>query len=150
MNETEKKKPLSLEEGAALLGADEAEDIGEVRLDPIGMLVLATKIGKRLASKRGRPTDTSWEIQRKVPMKKETWDQLGEMADALAAQDVRVAPGQLAAIALERGLSALTEQKTEDAAAAAREVQPTGYELREEAEEEATELCLVLKNERFW
>lgn len=110
MKPKRRKKPLSLEESAALLGADAQERVGEVHLDPISMRVMATRIGERLASSGGRPTDSSWEISRKVPMKAVTWERLRELASTLAERNVRVAPGQLAAIALERGLLGLIHE----------------------------------------
>jgi hypothetical protein len=152
MSETGENKVLSLEEGLALLGAEQPEEIGEVSLDPIGLHILAAMIGQRLASRGGRPTDVSWEIHRKVPMKRQTWDQLNEMAAALAAQDVRVAPGQLAAVALERGVSNLTQDrnKTKAAVVGMREIQFTRYKFRDETEEEARELVGAIGNRRFW
>jgi hypothetical protein len=110
MKPDRKKKRLSLEETAALLGAEAPKPIGNVRLDPISMRAVATRIGKRLASSGGRPTDSSWEISRKVPMKAVTWERLRDLAKSLAEQNVRVAPGQLAAIALERGLFVLIRE----------------------------------------
>lgn len=103
-------KPLTPDEIAKLLGADEYEYIGDISMDPISLLGFAHAIGQRMQSQGGRPTDRSWEISRKIPMKKETWAKLEELSDALGEQKVRVAAGQLAAIALERGLPLLAEE----------------------------------------
>ena len=151
MNKKDKKEPLSWEEGAALLGAEQPEKISNVFLDPIGMRVIATRIGQRLVSKGGRPTDASWGIQRKVPMKEETWDRLKEIAKGLAEQQhVRVAPGQLAVCALERGLTGLTEMDEDDLASIPDEDDYRPYEFHEEAEQEAEVLCGITRKERFW
>jgi hypothetical protein len=150
MSETGENKVLSLEEGMALLGAEEAEEIGEVSLDPIGLHVLAAMIGQRLASRGGRPTDTSWEMYRKIPMKTETWRQLNKLADAFGKEKVRVAPGQLAAIALEQGLSTLRHEKRENTVAAVRKIRFASYKFDGETEEEASVLAGAISNERFW
>ena len=114
MKADSKKKPLSIEEAADLLGAERGVDVGPVRMDPISMRAIATRIAKRLASTGGRPTDASWEIKRKVPMKRSTWDELQRLSDRLAEENVRVAAGQVAAIALERGLSVLKKEGLRD------------------------------------
>lgn len=45
--------PLSLKETANLLGADSVETVGDIRLDPLGMKALATKVG---GAPSGEPT----------------------------------------------------------------------------------------------
>lgn len=142
MNSSEDQKPLSTDEVAALLGAEVTEDIGPVRLDPIGLGVLAGRIAKRLVSTGGRPTDKSWELARKVPMKRETWAKLEQDSKKFASRGVRVAPGQLAAMALERGLGLLESDRPQEDLAAGRDpFDGEAYEFRSESEEEARELA---------
>ena len=151
VNEKHKGKRLSMEEGAALLGAEQPEAISNVFLDPIGMRAIATRIGQRLVSKGGRPTDASWDVQRKVPMKAATWDRLKELAGKLAERGhLRVAPGQLAACALERGLPHLTEIDERDLASVSGEDGDQRFGFHEESKEEAGVLCGVIAEERFW
>ena len=145
-----RKEVLSWEEGAELLGAEAPEDIGQVRLDPIGMRVMASRIGKRLVSKGGRPTDASWSVSRKVPMKQATWDKLKEMARSFADQDVHVSPGQVAAFALELGLPELVQEAEAQPVAAVRESGFACYEFDEESKDEAKILCGVIDEEGLW
>src|SRR5439155_23543519 len=70
----------------------------------IGMGIIASIVRKRLVSRGGRPSDPAWTISRKVPMRSETWEQLDRLARKLQKQNIRVSAGQVAAIALERGL----------------------------------------------
>jgi len=151
MIEKRKGKPLSSEETAKILGAEVSEDLGPVSLDPIGLRALATKIAQRMLSQRGRPTDVSWDTVRKVPMSITTWIRLKEISAALLAnQNVRVAPGQLAAMALERGVPTLSAQdvlrETSDQVCGA----ACGWEFNPECEEEAGELCAVIQEEGCW
>jgi hypothetical protein len=105
----ETTRQIGTEEGAALLGAEQPEDIGDIASDPVKMKIVFETIARRLMSKGGRPTDPSWNISRKVPMKNETWERLKHLSEALGKGKVRVAPGQLAAIAIERGLPSLID-----------------------------------------
>lgn len=151
MNEKERKpKALTLEETVNLLGAEEPQDTGPVRLDPIGMQILATRVAERLAGKRGRPTDQSWEISRKIPMKQVTWDSLREIADQLRADEVHVAPGQMGAIALELGVRELRGRSRRTVKATARRVASTPHVFHRESEEEARVLCPVIAEENLW
>ena len=142
--------PLSLEETKALLGAEEEEEIGNFRLDPMGMQVLASRVARRLASKRGRPTDNSWDIVRKIPMSGNTWSALGEIAGEVSAVKVNVATGQMAAIALELGLKELRE-KPEGTTSNITKL-PIGFTFRihEESLEEARQLCPVIGDQGIW
>ena len=151
MNNTPKdKKVLSMEEGAALLGAEQPETINNIRMDPIGMMVLATQIAKRLVSQGGRPTDASWNISRKIPMKETTWKDLEELAEISRQQDKRVATGQIAAIALEMGLEGLKRKEKKENVFGELGTRYTGYKFHEESDEEAVNLCGTIREERFW
>ena len=145
MNKNEDQKPLSTDEVAALLGAEVIEDIGPVRMDPIGLGVLAGRIAKRLVSTGGRPTDKDWVLTRKVPMKKETWTKLEQDSKEFATQGMRVAPGQLAAIALERGLGLLESDRPQDdlAGTKAYTVDEEIQVLKQQSRQQAAELSLI-------
>lgn len=139
----EKPKTLSLEETAELLGADALQEVDPVRLDPIGMQVLATKVARRMATRRGRPTDQSWDLVRKIPMKTTTWEYLKELAARLSSE-VRVAPGQMGAIALELGVSRIRFESSRTIRAVITGTDPVSFVCHEESEEEAKILCPVV------
>lgn len=148
MNDKKKQgKKLSLEETAELLGAEQPEDIGPVHLDPLGMQFLAARVAKRLMSGRGRPTDPSWDIVRKVPMKKETWEFLTELSRRLTST---VAPGQMAAIALERGVEGLKHEATRIPESVEDIPYSPSYSFAQESLEEAELLYGVISEKRFW
>jgi hypothetical protein len=109
---TRKLGSLSLLETQRLLGAGEPISVGKLPTDPLGMRMSAAILRERLVSKGGRPTDPAWTIVRKVPMRPETWAKLDRCAKELQQQSVRVSAGQIAAIALEKGLEA--ESKDEN------------------------------------
>jgi hypothetical protein len=70
-------------------------------------------VRERLVSRGGRPSDPAWTISRKVPMRPETWDELDRLARNLREQSIRVSAGQVAAIALERGLPKSSGESTQ-------------------------------------
>ena len=147
---SDKKKrgrKLSLEETVQLLGAEQPEDFGPVHLDPLGMQFLAARVVKRLVRGRGRPTDPSWDIVRKIPMKKETWEFLTELSRRLTSN---VAPGQMAAIALERGVEGLRHDATTGSEASEDSPYSPSYSFAQESLEEAELLSVVISKERFW
>ena len=152
MNDKREKKFLSLKETIDLLGAEEALHLGHFSLDPIGLTNMATQIGKRLVSKGGRPTDSSWEISRKVPMKKGAWRTCEEISEALRSHDVRIAPGQVAAFVLEGGLAAIKKDKFENVISTMpiSVLSTKQYTFCEESIDEAKELCGVINEESFW
>lgn len=105
-NNCSKSKPLNLEETIKLLGAERPMEMEHGRLDPMSMMVLATRMSARLSRKRGRPTDESWDMTRKIPMKHETWESIQQLIGDLPGPG-RPAAGQVAAMALEEGLKIL-------------------------------------------
>src|SRR5688500_15755695 len=105
MKRQRKSKSLSKTEIQRLLGAKPPVSIGNLPADPVGMRVIAPIVQGRLVSRGGRPSDPNWTIARKVPMKPETWDRLDQCAQELQRQEIKVSAGQVAAIALEQGLS---------------------------------------------
>ncbi|MCX7047377.1 MAG: hypothetical protein NTX50_18070 [Candidatus Sumerlaeota bacterium] len=153
MNKEEKEKPrvLTPEEGIALLGGEEIEYIGNVHLDPIGLRVLATRIGRRLSSKGGRPTDSSWDIYRKVPMKQETWTRLEHLAQRIKKSENRsISAGQLGAIALEHGAKQLETECEVGTSTIEEDFGIVQYKFGPEIEEEAEGLCCATQSERLW
>jgi len=95
---------LSVAETQRLLGSERPISIGKVPTDPIGMRTIASIVRERLVSRGGRPSDPTWTIVKKVPMRPETWKEFRRCAHELQRQKIRVSAGQLAAISLERGL----------------------------------------------
>lgn len=147
----DKKKTLSIEETAKLFGAEPPIDLGEIQLSPIGMTALASRIAGRMASKRGRPTDKSWDVVRKIKMSHDTWDSLGELAGKLGRDGLRVAQGQVGAIALEVGLKRLRDENSQTAQEIAEKARNViQVRFREEIEKEAEALCSVASNEGLW
>ena len=104
MKKTRKRKALSLAETQRLLRSESPIPVGHLPVDPVGMKAIARIVRERLVSHGGRPSDPEWTITRKVPMRPGTWKELERLADSLRGQNVRVSPGQVAAMALERGL----------------------------------------------
>lgn len=96
---------MSIADTQRLLGSEAPIPVGKLPIDPIGMKAIASIVRDRLVSRGGRPSDPAWTIARKVPMRPETWRELDHFAQQLQEQHIRVSAGQVAAIALERGLS---------------------------------------------
>lgn len=143
------RRPLGPDETTRLLGAEVSEPISVRSLEPFALRALAASVGKRLARERGRPTDKSWEISRKIPMKKATWEKLSSLSSQLVSEDIRVAPGQLAAVALESGIPIMIRMIcTGGAPIARRELDCS--EFTDDEQDEARALCVVANNESFW
>ena len=149
MNEKKELNALTLEETVDLLGAERPHDMGPLQLDPIGMQVLATKVGERLASKRGRPTDQSWDTVRKIPMKETTWDALRRIAQRMRPGACPAA-GQIGAIALEIGLQRLLDEHNARGNRAVGRATYTVLCVTEQSREEASVLCPVIAREKLW
>ena len=151
IDEIKDKKPLSLEEAIHLLDPDEIEEMEPVSMDPLGLSALAARIARRLVSTGGRPTDASWTIARRVPMKERTWARLEQESGQFANRGVRVAPGQLAAIALEKGLVQLTRESLQGDSGNSTESWGSGdYAFQEDSEEEARELVGAINRGGLW
>lgn len=105
MKKVRKSRALSAAETQRLLGSEPPISVGKLPIDPLGMSVIGSIVRERLVSRGGRPSDPAWTIVRKVPMRPETWSELDHFAQQLQEKNIRVSAGQVAAIALERGLS---------------------------------------------
>jgi hypothetical protein len=105
MKKIRKSKGLSTAETQRFLGAERPIPVGKLSIDPISMKAIASIVQERLVSRGGRPSDPAWTIVRKVPMRAETWEKLARCARQLQDENVRVSAGQVAAIALEQGLT---------------------------------------------
>lgn len=105
MKKVRKNRALSATDTQRLLGSEPPISIGKLPIDPLSMRVIGSIVRERLVSRGGRPSDPAWTIVRKVPMRPETWSELDHFAQQLQEQHIRVSAGQVAAIALERGLS---------------------------------------------
>jgi hypothetical protein len=110
------KKPrelgsLSIIDTQKLLGAEEPTSIGKLPASPLEMRMVPSIVRERLVSRGGRPSDPAWTVVRKVPMRPETWAELDRCAHELQEQNVRVSAGQVAAIALERGIQFISKRE---------------------------------------
>ncbi len=105
MKKVRKSQALSATETQRLLGSEPPISVGKLPIDPLSMSVIGSIIRERLVSRGGRPSDPAWTIVKKVPMRPETWNELDHFAKQLQEKNIRVSAGQVAAIALERGLS---------------------------------------------
>jgi hypothetical protein len=110
MKRTRKLGSLTTDDTQELLGAASPTSIRKLPTNPLGLRMAASRVQERLVSRGGRPSDPAWTIVRKVPMRPETWAELNRYAQALQEQNVRVSAGQVAAIALERGLEIVTNR----------------------------------------
>jgi len=149
-NRRKKGPPLSLEETVKLFGAKSPVPLGHISPDPLTVHVLATQVGRRLVSQGGRPTDKSWDVTRKVPMKSATWDECKRRAEALGEEGRRVAAGQVAAMALEIGLRRLDLQPPRRGSAALALPSGIDYEPEPDSKEEAEELCAAVEAGGVW
>jgi len=98
------RKRLSSDETRRALGAEAPTKVGRLPTDPTAAYGVALEIRERLLSSGGRPTDPAWTVVRKVPMRPETWEKLTTMSAAIERTGIHVAPGQIAAITLERAV----------------------------------------------
>jgi hypothetical protein len=110
------KKPrelgsLSTIDTQKLLGAEDPTSVGKLPASPIEMRMAPSIVRERLVSRGGRPSDPAWTVVRKVPMRPETWAELDRCAHELQEQNVRVSAGQVAAIALERGIQFVSKRE---------------------------------------
>jgi hypothetical protein len=145
----EKEKPLSLEEAVELLEPDAIEEVDTGSLDPLGLSALATRVARRLVSTGGRPTDKSWTVAKRVPMKESTWAKLEQVSEQSGRRGLRVAPGQLAAIALETGLERLVRMSTQTCGSM-ESWEAGDYEFQDESEEEAKDLVGAITCGGLW
>jgi len=150
MSKNDDRRPLSLEETVELLGAEAPQNLGPVQLHPLGMKALATQMAKRLVSKGGRPTDETWDIARKVPMKSVTWEDCRNRAEKLREYGTRVAAGQVAAIYLELGLRVVSRRSLRGRPKREVVVRHAGYQFLEGSEKEAELLCAAINAEGLW
>ena len=73
---------------------------------PLELIQLREEIDTRLSSRGGRPSDPEWNLRRVIPLKKASWDFLRATSGKL-----RVNPGHLAAILLERGIDSFKRRR---------------------------------------
>jgi hypothetical protein len=93
---------------AARLGAEHVSQMPDVGGGAFGMARLAAALKERLEPAQGRrpgqPTNIRWVLVPKVPMSRETENQLILLADQMSTPERRVSPMQLAAQLLEETL----------------------------------------------
>jgi hypothetical protein len=111
MKKTRELGSLSMDDTQELLGAEDPTSLGKLPANPLEMRMIPSIVRERLVSRGGRPSDPAWTIVRKVPMRPETWAELDRCAHEFQEQNVRVSAGQVAAIALERGLQFVSKRE---------------------------------------
>ncbi|ETX05418.1 hypothetical protein [Candidatus Entotheonella palauensis] len=93
---------------ADALGAKVIGQVPDTGAGAFGMARLAAVLKARLepgqGKRPGRPSDPSWQIQRKIPMSEATLRQLTELADIISTEERKVSPMQVAAQLLEDSL----------------------------------------------
>lgn len=93
------------------LGASKSFSIVSKPHGPFGVMALLDELKGRLVSRGGRPADPAPTVRRLVPLRKHVWKELQAQANVLSSPGRRVSPGQLAAMLLERSVSALEPQR---------------------------------------
>jgi hypothetical protein len=100
---------------AARLGAEHVGQMPDVGGGAFGMARLAAALKERLepaqGRRPGRPTNIRWVLFPKVPMSRETENQLILLAEQLSTPERRVSPMQLAAQLLEETWQKRSEGK---------------------------------------
>lgn len=99
---------------AAALGASRSFEVKSQPQGPFGVAALLDEIQSRLVSRGGRPSDPGSTIRRLVPMKKQVWRSLKAQAAFLSSHGKRVSPAQLAAMLVEKSVSALRNAADEN------------------------------------
>ena len=84
------------------LGATKQMSVRSRASGPLELLQLGEEIGARLSSRGGRPSDPKWNVRRVIPLKEESCNYLWQQSGKL-----RVSPGHLAAMLLEREIANL-------------------------------------------
>jgi hypothetical protein len=101
---------------AARLGAEHVGQMPDIGGGAFGMARLAAALKERLEPEQGRrpgrPTNIRWVLVPKVPMSRETENQLILLAEQLSTPERRVSPMQLAAQLLEESLQKKAEHKS--------------------------------------
>jgi hypothetical protein len=147
---SEDDEVLSFEDTLELLGARAVDGVSPPALDPLGLQLFASQIAQRLASKGGRPTDSSWELSRKVPMKRATWERLNELSRRVKGEGAHAAPGQIAALALERGLDAIEREGLSRPGSCRSSEAGSGLSFSEKILDEAREIYGAIEKGGLW
>lgn len=92
---------------AAALGASHTFTISREPQGPFGVEALRDEIQTRLVSRGGRPAAPGPSVRRLVPIKKDVWRNLKHQAEMLSREGRRVSPAQLAALLVEKSVSAM-------------------------------------------
>jgi hypothetical protein len=107
---------LDPEKIAARLGAVHVGQVPDTGGGAFGMARLAAVLKARLEPSRGRrpgrPTDVRWIMRPKVPMSRETENQLILLAEQLSTPQRRISPMQLAAQLLEEMVQKLAKEQS--------------------------------------
>ena len=88
------------------LGATKQFPVKTHASGPLAWVQLREEIDARLSSRGGRPSDPEWNLRRVIPFKKSSWDFLQQTSGRL-----RVNPGHLAAMLLERGIESFKRHR---------------------------------------
>ena len=88
------------------LGATKQFSVKTHASGPLAWVQLREEIDARLSSRGGRPSDPEWNLRRVIPFKQSSWDFLQQTSGKL-----RVNPGHLAAMLLERGIESFKRHR---------------------------------------
>ena len=88
------------------LGATRQFSVKTKLAGPLEWVQLREEIVSRLKTRGGRPSDPEWDLRRVIPLRKSSWDFLRQTSCQL-----RVNPGHLAAILLERGIEVFKKRR---------------------------------------
>lgn len=88
------------------LGATRQLSLKTHAAGPLKCIQLQEEIGARLSSRGGRPSEPEWNLRRVIPFMKSSWDFLQQTSGKL-----RVNPGHLAAMLLERGIESFKRHR---------------------------------------
>lgn len=150
MKKSRKRTTLSIEEARRLLGAEAPIAVPGFPGDFLGLKGLASITRSRLISRGGRPSDPTWTVSRKVPMKAETWERLDRYARKLQEQEIRISAGQVAAFALERGLEITIDTRESTQQLRPIETTSIAYEFSSEARSSARQMKQPMSQYGIW
>ena len=89
------------------LGAEDSNERLVEALSPITLFALREELMRRLQSSGGRPALVGTTRRAKIPLRDEEWQQLEELASAIASPGFAPSAGQVASVLLRLSLDAV-------------------------------------------
>lgn len=89
------------------LGAEDATERLAETLSPVTLFALRQELMRRLQSSGGRPALVGTTRRAKIPLRDEEWQQLEELASAIASPGFAPSAGQVASVLLRLSLDAV-------------------------------------------